>query len=164
MAKVSKNTFNYYYYGIGSLIVAIIGIFMPFAAGISMTISGNDITSADMVGYALIFGNSHQSGNGGLIAAWALYLVGIIFLLSALAFAFVLKKKSRNIAIFCYGFGGLLLVAAGITSLFALQLLGLNSGSLITYKMAAGFTLYYVLGIISGAMAIGEAVEIFRRK
>lgn len=164
MKKSSKDTFTYYYYGIGSLIVAIIGIFMPFAAGVSMTISGNDITSADLVGYALIFGNSHQSGNGGLIAAWAVYLVGIIFLAAAIVSAFLLKKKSRNIAIFCYGFGGLLLVAGGLTSCFAVQLLGLSSGSLISYKMAAGFTLYYVLGLVSGAMAVIEAIEIFRRK
>lgn len=157
---------------VGSGLIAsalgIAGIFMPFTAGITATLKTSFAGSAstDYAGYSLIFGNSDMSGNGGLIAGWSCFLVGLIFVLFGLVANFM-GKKNKNLSVFAYGLGGLALLAGSIVFFFALPMLEATgaSGSFAglsasyTYSLAVGFLLYSILGIIAGLLSLFAAFK-----
>ena len=158
--------------GLIASMLGIAGIFMPFTAGVTETVSlsvlGNSTNkSIDLAGYNLIFGNSDMAGNGGLIAGWSCFLVGLVFVIIGLVTNFM-GKKNKSLSVFAYGLGGLALLAGAIVFFFALPMLelkngsgsvaGLGSGS-ITYKLAVGFLLYSILGIISALASLFAAFK-----
>jgi hypothetical protein len=157
--------------GLIATMLGVAGIFMPFTVGVRETLSvtafGSVTTrTADFAGYSLIFGNSDMSGNGGLIAGWSCFLVGLVFVILGLVTNFM-GKKNKNLSVFAYGLGGLALLAGSVVFFFALPMLEFTNGSVsisgvsgsVAFKLAVGFLLYSILGIISALLSLFAAIK-----